>query len=132
MPAAPVRLSGPPEPARAAIEALRLRLGLPDAFPAVVLAEAEEAAARRPEGYADLTDVEFVTIDPAAAISLLTDAAVTQSSVVIGYVDAAGVATQRVVAPVNVRGGQLTAYDPAAGRVREFAIHRVTSVVAPE
>ena len=38
----------------------------------------------------------------------------------------------RVVAPVNVRGGQLTAYDPAAGRVREFAIHRVTSVVAPE
>lgn len=71
-------------------------------------------------------------LDPAAAISLLTDAAVTQSSVVIGYVDAAGVATQRVVAPVNVRGGQLTAYDPAAGRVREFAIHRVTSVVAPE
>jgi predicted DNA-binding transcriptional regulator YafY len=71
-------------------------------------------------------------LDPAAAISLLTDAALTQSSVVIGYVDAAGVATQRVVAPVNVRGGQLTAYDPAAGRVREFAIHRVTSVVAPE
>ena len=45
MPAAPVRLSGPPEPARAAIEALRLRLGLPDAFPAVVLAEAEAADA---------------------------------------------------------------------------------------
>lgn len=71
-------------------------------------------------------------LDPAAAISLLTDAALTQSSVVIGYVDAAGVATQRVVSPVNVRGGQLTAYDPAAGRVREFAIHRVTSVVAPD
>lgn len=70
MPAAPVRLSGPPEPARAAIEALRLRLGLPDAFPAIVLAEAEEAAARRPEGYADLTDVEFVTIDPAASKDL--------------------------------------------------------------
>ena len=53
-----------------------------------------------------------------------------QTSVVIGYVDPAGVATQRVVAPINVRGGQLTAYDPASGRVREFAIHRVTSVVS--
>jgi predicted DNA-binding transcriptional regulator YafY len=52
--------------------------------------------------------------------------------VVIGYVDPAGVATQRVVAPINVRGGQLTAYDPASGRVREFAIHRVTSVVSAD
>ena len=50
----------------------------------------------------------------------------------IGYVDPAGVATQRVVAPINVRGGQLTAYDPASGRVREFAIHRVTSVVSAD
>jgi hypothetical protein len=71
-------------------------------------------------------------LDPATAISLLTSAALAQHSVVIGYVDAAGVATQRVVAPVNVRGGQLTAYDPAAGRVREFAVHRVTSVVSAE
>ncbi len=66
----PVRVSGPPEPARAAIEALRLRLDLPGSFPAVVLAEAEEAAARRPEGYADATDVEFVTIDPASSMDL--------------------------------------------------------------
>jgi hypothetical protein len=71
-------------------------------------------------------------LDPAAAISLLTEAALSQTSVVIGYVDAAGVAAQRVVSPVNVRGGQLTAYDPTAGRVREFAIHRVTSVVSAE
>lgn len=71
-------------------------------------------------------------LDPATAISLLTEAALSQAAVVIGYVDAAGVAAQRVVAPVNVRGGQLTAYDPTAGRVREFAIHRVTSVVAAD
>ena len=71
-------------------------------------------------------------LDPAIAISELQDAAHHQASVVIGYVDPAGVATQRVVAPINVRGGQLTAYDPAAGRVREFAIHRVTSVVSAE
>lgn len=71
-------------------------------------------------------------LDPAEAMAQLHGAAHRQESVVIGYVDPAGVATQRVVAPINVRGGQLTAYDPAAGRVREFAIHRVTSVVSVE
>ena len=73
-----------------------------------------------------------VRLDPAVAMTQLQDAAIAQASVVIGYVDPAGVATQRVVAPINVRGGQLTAYDPASGRVREFAIHRVTSVVSAE
>ena len=73
-----------------------------------------------------------VRLDPAVAMTQLQDAAIAQASVMIGYVDPAGVATQRVVAPINVRGGQLTAYDPASGRVREFAIHRVTSVVSAE
>ena len=74
------------------------------------------------------TPAGSMRLDPAVAISQLQQAAHHQTSVVIGYVDPAGVATQRVVAPINVRGGQLTAYDPASGRVREFAIHRVTSV----
>ena len=47
----------------------------------------------------------------------------------INYVDAAGVATQRVVSPITVVGGQLVAFDSASGRAREFAIHRITSVV---
>ena len=34
------------------------------------------------------------------AMALLQQAALSQASVVIGYVDAAGVATQRVVAPI--------------------------------
>jgi Helicase conserved C-terminal domain len=71
-------------------------------------------------------------LDPAVAMTQLTEAALQQTSVVIGYVDPAGVASQRVVAPINVRGGQLTAYDHASGRVREFAIHRVTSVVSAD
>lgn len=71
-------------------------------------------------------------LDPTVAITQLQEAAHLQTSVVIGYVDPAGVATQRVVAPINIRGGQLTAYDPASGRVREFAIHRVTSVVSAD
>ncbi len=78
------------------------------------------------------TPAGSMRLDPAVAIAQLQEAAHLQTSVVIGYVDPAGVATQRVVAPINVRGGQLTAYDPASGRVREFAIHRVTSVVSAD
>jgi hypothetical protein len=37
-----------------------------------------------------------------------------------------------VVRPLAVRGGQLTAWDPAQGRPREFAVHRVTSVMSAE
>jgi Helicase conserved C-terminal domain len=71
-----------------------------------------------------------VRIDPAVAMSLLQHAAQRQDTVVIGYVDAAGVATQRVVSPITVAGGQLVAFDSATGRAREFAIHRITSVVS--
>lgn len=71
-------------------------------------------------------------VDPAVAIALLQQAAVHGTDVLIGYVDAAGVATQRVVRPLAIRGGQLTAWDSAQGRPREFAVHRVTSVVSAE
>jgi Helicase conserved C-terminal domain len=73
-----------------------------------------------------------VRVDPAVAMSLLQRAAQQQESVVIGYVDAAGVATQRVVSPITVVGGQLVAFDSASGRARDFAIHRITSVVSAD
>jgi hypothetical protein len=73
-----------------------------------------------------------VRVDPAVAMSLLQRAARQQESVVIGYVDAAGVATQRVVSPITVVGGQLVAFDSASGRPRDFAIHRITSVVSAD
>jgi hypothetical protein len=69
-------------------------------------------------------------VDANTAVLLLQQAVRDQASVVMGYVDPAGVATQRVVAPVSVRGGQLVAFDPASGRMRDFAVHRVTSVVS--
>ena len=70
-----------------------------------------------------------VRIDPSVAMSLLQRAARQQDTVLIHYVDAAGVATQRVVSPITVAGGQLVAFDSASSRAREFAIHRITSVV---
>jgi hypothetical protein len=71
-----------------------------------------------------------VRVDPAVTMSLLQRAAREQDTLVIGYLDAAGVATQRVVTPITIRGGQLAAFDSASGRLRDFAIHRITSVVS--
>jgi hypothetical protein len=73
-----------------------------------------------------------VRVDPAVSMSLLQRAAKDQETVLIGYLDAAGVATQRVVSPVVVRGGLLVAFDSGSGRVREFAIHRITSVMSAD
>ncbi len=70
-------------------------------------------------------------VDPAVAMSLLQRAAQDGDTVVISYVDAAGLATQRVVSPVAVVGGQLVAFDSTSGRAREFAIHRITQVMSP-
>jgi hypothetical protein len=71
-------------------------------------------------------------IDPGVAMALLQQAAQQGVTVLIGYVDPAGVATQRVVSPVSVRGGQLVAFDSSTGRLRDFTIRRITSVLRAE
>ena len=73
-----------------------------------------------------------IRVDPAVAMSLLQQAARDQDTVLIGYLDAAGVATQRVVAPIVVKGGQLVASIRPPGGMRDFAIHRITSVVSAD
>ncbi|MBA0048060.1 helicase-associated domain-containing protein [Mycobacteroides sp. LB1] len=72
-----------------------------------------------------------VRIELSHAVALLQQSAKAQTSVLIGYVDPAGVASSRVVNPISVRGGQLSAFDTAAGRIRDFAIHRITAVSPP-
>ncbi|RJO78888.1 DNA-binding protein [Nocardia panacis] len=64
----------------------------------------------------------------AATLALLQLAARVRRSVHIGYVDAQGVATQRVVEPVRVGNGQLDAVDPVTGAIRHFTLHRIASV----
>ena len=73
-----------------------------------------------------------IRVDPAVTMSLLHRAIREKATLVIGYLDAAGVATQRVVSPIVIRGGQLVAFDSASGRLRDFAIHRITSVVSAD
>jgi hypothetical protein len=66
----------------------------------------------------------------AAAETLATvqAAALAGESLWIGYVNADGAASQRVIAPVRVEGGYVTAYDHTADEVRTFALHRITGV----
>ncbi|WP_430331097.1 helicase-associated domain-containing protein [Rhodococcus sp. ACT016] len=64
----------------------------------------------------------------AATMTLLQTAAQVRRAVTIGYVDAQGIASHRIVEPISVGGGQLDALDPATGEVKRFTLHRITSV----
>ncbi|NUS42877.1 MAG: DNA-binding protein [Mycobacteriaceae bacterium] len=64
----------------------------------------------------------------AAIVALLQLAARGRRQVTLTYVDAQGVASQRVVDPVRVAAGQLDAFDSATGSLRYFSLHRIVSV----
>lgn len=65
---------------------------------------------------------------PAETLATVQAAAMTGSAVWIGYVNAEGAASQRVIAPVKVEGGFVTAYDHTADEVRTYPLHRITGV----
>jgi predicted DNA-binding transcriptional regulator YafY len=46
----------------------------------------------------------------------------------IGYADGNGRVDRRVVEPLSVDGGRVTAFDHASEQVRTFSVHRVTGV----
>lgn len=64
---------------------------------------------------------------PADVLTLLRGAVEERGSVLIGYLDDHGTATERLVRPERVEGGRLTAYDERTDDVRTFAVHRITS-----
>ena len=63
-------------------------------------------------------------------IDVLLQAASEERSVWLGYVGTDGVSSERVVDPVEVRNGWLTAFDHRVEQVGKFAIHRITGVAA--
>ncbi|MFF8607830.1 helicase-associated domain-containing protein [Streptomyces sp. NPDC015346] len=65
---------------------------------------------------------------PAETLATVQAAAMTGSAVWIGYVNAEGAASQRVIAPVRVEGGFVTGYDHTADEVRTYPLHRITGV----
>lgn len=65
---------------------------------------------------------------PADTLATLQAAVLTGVSVWIGFVNTEGLAAQRVIAPVKVEGGVVTAYDHTAKEVGTFPLHRITGV----
>ncbi|CUW29493.1 hypothetical protein TUE45_04202 [Streptomyces reticuli] len=82
---------------------------------------------RKPVGE-PLAGGELPRTSSAETLATMQAAVLTGDSVWIGYVNADGAASQRVIAPVRVEGGFVTAYDHTADEVRTFPLHRITGV----
>jgi hypothetical protein len=67
---------------------------------------------------------------PADVMAVLREAVESSREVWIGYLDNHGTSSERIVRPLEVGGGQLSAYDERSDEVRSFAIHRITQVRA--
>ncbi|WP_330331793.1 helicase C-terminal domain-containing protein [Streptomyces sp. NBC_00536] len=81
-----------------------------------------------PSAAASALPGELPRTSAAETLATVQAAALTGSAVWIGYVNADGAASQRVIAPVRVEGGFVTGYDHTADEVRTYALHRVTGV----
>lgn len=68
---------------------------------------------------------------PGDVMAALRDAAEAGTEVWIGYLDNHGTSAERVVKPLEISGGQLSAFDARADEVRSFAIHRISEVRRP-
>ncbi|WP_393098228.1 helicase-associated domain-containing protein [Streptomyces sp. LN325] len=71
---------------------------------------------------------ELPRTSSAETLATMQAAVMTGGTVWIGYVNAEGAASQRVIAPIRVEGGFVTAYDHTADEVRTYPLHRVTGV----
>ncbi|MFJ3900186.1 helicase-associated domain-containing protein [Streptomyces sp. NPDC090025] len=83
---------------------------------------------KEPAAAAPLTAGELPRTSPADTLATVQAAAMTGSALWIGYVNAEGAASQRVIAPVRVEGGFVTGYDHTADEVRTYPLHRITGV----
>jgi hypothetical protein len=83
----------------------------------------DRAAASRPAAAS-------LALSPSGSLAALRDAAEAGAPVLISYVDNHGTRSERIVEPVSVEGGVLTAHDQRSDDTRTFAIHRITTVRA--
>ncbi|MEU6538093.1 helicase C-terminal domain-containing protein [Streptomyces sp. NPDC047000] len=74
---------------------------------------------------------ELPRTSAAETLATVQAAVLTGETVWIGYVNAEGAASRRVIAPVRVEGGFVTAYDHTADEVRTYPLHRITGVAEP-
>ncbi|MFL4494653.1 helicase-associated domain-containing protein [Streptomyces sp. VTCC 41912] len=112
---------GPPPPDRTLLEAAVRAIRAGD-----LAATAERKPAAAPTGSPAPGALPRTT--SAETLATMQAAVLTSSPVWIGYVNADGAASQRVIAPVRVEGGYVTAYDHTSDEVRTYPLHRITGV----
>ncbi|GAA3145554.1 helicase C-terminal domain-containing protein [Streptomyces echinatus] len=86
------------------------------------------ATAPRKSAGEPLAGGELPRTSSAETLATMQAAVLTGDAVWIGYVNAEGAASQRVIAPIRVEGGFVTAYDHTADEVRTYPLHRITGV----
>ncbi|WP_369378164.1 helicase-associated domain-containing protein [Streptomyces sp. cg36] len=111
---------GPPLPDETLLGAAVRAVRAGDEAATVVRKETPRRAAAEPGGLPRTSSAETLATVQAAVL--------TGSALWIGYVNADGAASQRVIAPVRVEGGFVTAYDHTADEVRTYPLHRITGV----
>ncbi|MEU2022618.1 helicase C-terminal domain-containing protein [Streptomyces sp. NPDC016469] len=111
---------GPPVPDTTLLGAAVRAIRAGDNAATVVKAQPDTGLAAPPGALPRTTAAETLVTVQAAAM--------TGSAVWIGYVNAEGTASQRVIAPVRVEGGYVTAYDHTADEIRTYPLHRITGV----
>ncbi|MFH8339891.1 helicase-associated domain-containing protein [Streptomyces sp. AM6-12] len=109
---------GPPPPDATLLSA---------AIRAIRAGDLAATAPRKPVG-TDPAAGELPRTSAAETLATVQAAVLTGDSLWIGYVNAEGAASQRVIAPVRVEGGFVTAYDHTADEVRTYPLHRITGV----
>ena len=80
----------------------------------------DRAVSERPASQPALT--------PGDSMTALRQAVAARASVLIAYVDNHGASTERIIDPLGLEGGWLTALDHRSEEIRTFAVHRITSV----
>ncbi|MFJ8199899.1 helicase-associated domain-containing protein [Streptomyces sp. NPDC096152] len=111
---------GPPAPDATLLSA---------AIRAIRAGDLASTAPRKPSASAAApADGELPRTSSAETLATMQAAVLTGEALWIGYVNAEGAASQRVIAPIRVEGGFVTAYDHTADEVRTYPLHRVTGV----
>lgn len=88
----------------------------------------EQAAANRPEELPfEGGSGRLPRTSTAETLDVLRAALDRRAGVWIGYADTAGTVTERVVEPMSLEAGALTAYDLRSAEVRTFAVARITA-----
>ncbi|MFE7467738.1 helicase-associated domain-containing protein [Streptomyces sp. NPDC057499] len=111
---------GPPVPDPTLLDAAVRAIRAGDTAATVARKETPESPAGTPGALPRTGSAETLATVQAAVM--------TGSALWIGYVNADGAASQRVIAPVRVEGGFVTAYDHTADEVRTYPLHRITGV----